>query len=170
MKQSLRGLRDVTRNFAFVLVMGACSSFIANSPVMAQDHTMSYQGTLIQNEVQASDGLYQLTVALYGDPQGKDVIWTDSYTTEVNNGIFNIQLGSRKALPDPKTMDQPLWLGVSVNGTDELRPLTKLGAVPIALNVADQAITLKKLAPEVISVLGSGQDGQAMKSFRRSLG
>jgi hypothetical protein len=160
MKQSLRGLRNVTRGFAFVLVMMGLS--LLGSPVTAQDHTMSYQGTLNQNEASVSDGLYQLKVTLHADPQGKNAIWTDTYSTEVKGGIFTIQLGLGKALPDSKTMDQPLWLGVSVNGTDEQRPLTKLGAVSLALNVADQAITLKKLAPEVISVFGSTQDDQAM--------
>jgi hypothetical protein len=155
MKQSLRGLRNVTRNFAFVLAIACLSSLTANSPVMAQNHVMSYQGSLARSAdvSSAPDGLYQLTVTLYADPQGVNAIWSDSYSTQVKGGIFNIQLGSGKALPDSKTMDQPIWLGVSINGTDELRPLTKLGAVSLAMNVTDQAITVKKLAPEVLGLL-----------------
>jgi len=153
-------LRQVTRSFVLVLIMAGLSLF--GSLLLAQNHIMSYQGTLDQNEAVVSDGLYQLVVTLYGDPKGENAIWTDNYLTEVKGGIFNIMLGSGKALPDSKTMDQPIWLGISSNGTDELRPLTKFGVVPFALNVADQAITLKKLAPEVISMLGPTQKDQAM--------
>ncbi len=143
-------LRFVTRNFAFVLVLIGLS--LSGSLVNAQ-YTMSYQGTLTQNDAPVSDGLHQLTVTLYSDPLGNEAFWTDTYATEVKNGIFNLQLGSGKSLPDSKTLDRSLWVGVSVNGTAEMRPLTKLVAVPMALNVADRAVTINKLAPEVMSLL-----------------
>ncbi len=144
-------LRDVTRNFAFVLVLIGLS--LSGSQVRAQQYTMSYQGTLTQNESPVSDGLHQLTVTLYSDPFGNETLWTDTYTTEVKNGIFNLQLGSGKSLPDSKTLDRAVWVGVSVYGTAEMRPMTKLGVVPIALNVADKSITAVKISDELMSTI-----------------
>jgi hypothetical protein len=122
---------------------------------------MSYQGTLTQNEAPVSDGLHQLTVTLYGDPMGNEALWTDTYATEVKNGIFNIHLGSGKSLPDSKTLDRSLWLGASVNGTEELRPLTRLTPALYALNVSDQSITKEKLAPDVMAMMMSDKGSQA---------
>lgn len=160
-----RGLGVVTPSVLFVLVLTSLSALTGSSRVMAQNHVISYQGSIDQNQAPLDKGGWgvNLTVTLYADPQGNTAIWQDNFTTQVNNGIFNISLGSGKPLPSPQTLDRQLWLGVAVNGTDELRPLTKLAAVPLALNVADEAISIKKLAPDVVKILtGVNQTPQAL--------
>jgi len=51
-------------------------------------------------------------------------------------------------------MNQPLWIGISVDGTQEMQPLTRLAAVPYALNIPDQSVTMAKLSPEVAAGIG----------------
>jgi hypothetical protein len=143
------------------------SLLIPNSPALAQtSRIISYQGTVAASGVPLS-GVTEITVTLYGDPQGTQNIWTDSYTTQITGGVFNLQLGSNKDLPEGKLLDRQLWLGISVNGAPELRPLTQLGAAFVALNVADQSITKEKLAPEVITMMKGHdrQDPQAATGF-----
>ncbi len=48
-------------------------------------------------------------------------------------------------------MDKQLWVGVSVNGTAESLQRTQLSAVPMAINVADSAITTAKIADGAIT-------------------
>jgi len=133
--------------FAMLLFLSV-SSFAQSSPVI------SYQGTLEQNGSLAPDGKYEIVVTLYSNSQGTEPIWSDTYISEVHNGIFNVQLGSRKKLPDSKTLDGQLWLGAKINGETELKPLTNLSASPLALNVIDKSITIGKLSDELMLFLG----------------
>lgn len=114
--------------------------------------TISYQGLLAYSDgTPVPDGEHQITITLYADPGGRRAIWSDSYTTQVSGGLFNIYLGEGKKLPDPATMNAPLWIGTGLNGADEMRPLTPLSAVPYALNVPDRAITTDKLADGAVT-------------------
>ncbi len=116
--------------------------------------TVSYQGILADNGGKLSDGTYDLTVTLYSDPEGHNYVWRDDYSTTITNGLFNVSLGSgTMPLPKAAIMDKPLWVGVSVNGGAELRPLVALSAVPMALNVADNAITAKKMGTDFVGAI-----------------
>ena len=109
---------------------------------------ISYQGLLTDPDGTAvPDGNYDITVVLYGDASGKQRIWQDTYTVPVYNGIFNIYLGSgATGLPEPAEMSRPLWIGTTINGTDEFSPLTPLSSSPYALNLQDNSVTTGKLA------------------------
>jgi hypothetical protein len=117
--------------------------------------TMSYQGQVMTSDNVAANGIHQITASLYSDHLGKNSIWHAEYSAEIVNGVFNILLGSGKSpLPDVPEMNRSLWVGIRVDGGEEMRPLTQLSAVPYAMNVPDKSITLAKLAPEVL--FGSG--------------
>ncbi|HEY3875214.1 MAG TPA: hypothetical protein VGM92_07035 [Candidatus Kapabacteria bacterium] len=76
-----------------------------------------------------------------------------------SSGVFNMMLGSSgNPLPDAQAMDRPLWLGISIDGAPELRPLSQLSASPFALNVADSSITAQKLNVNYVSSISV--DGQ----------
>jgi hypothetical protein len=146
--------------FSRRLVLLCCSLLVVGlsllaSLVQAQQYTISYQGTLNFDSAPVSDGKYQMTITLYSNPMGTEILWTDTYSTEIQKGTFNLLLGAGKPLPDVKTLDKQLWLGVSVDGAPELKPLTKLGSAPMALNVADEAITKEKLAPDVLLMMAN---------------
>lgn len=114
---------------------------------------ISYQGLLASAQGSPlADGEYRITVTLYGDEQGSSQIWQDTYAAMVQGGVFNIYLGSgRNPLPEPGRMNQALWIGTRVEGSDELRPLTRLSATPYAINVPDNSITTHKLADGAVT-------------------
>lgn len=114
---------------------------------------ISYQGLLTSSQGSPlADGEYSITVTLYGDEQGSDKVWQDTYTAKVLGGVFNIYLGSgNTALPTPDRMNKALWIGTRVDGSEELRPLTRLSATPYAINVPDHAITTDKLADGAVT-------------------
>lgn len=122
-------------------------------PATDVPRTISYQGLLTSTDgVPFADGEYGITVTLYGDEQGTRPVWRQTCTTQVSGGIFNLYLGTREApLPGTAEMNAPLWVGTSVNGGAEMRPLTPLSASPYALNVPDRAITGGKLAPGAVT-------------------
>ena len=115
--------------------------------------TISYQGLISTPDGGAiADGSYEITVTIYGDAEGKSVVWRNSYTTDVRGGLFNLYLGGADApLPGAGALNRPLWVGTQVAGSGELRPLTPLSASPYALNVADKAVTAEKLAAGAVT-------------------
>lgn len=142
-------------------ILAACTLFLAGalsasaqSTITATDvpRTISYQGLLSSTDgTPFADGEYGITITLYGDANGRTPIWNDSYRTQVNDGLFNLYLGEGKPLPGAEAMNRPLWIGTSVNGAPEMRPLTPLAASPYAFNVPDKAITGNKIADGTIT-------------------
>jgi len=105
-------------------------------------------------------------VTLYGDETGTKKIWQGSYTTNVVGGVFAVALGTGDyPLPETKDLDHDLWIGVTLIGGEELRPLAAVSAVPLALNVPDGSITKSKLNTEYVGAIAingtsiSGQGG-----------
>ena len=116
---------------------------------------ISYQGQLTTANGQAMNGTHKITATLYSDHLGTNAVWQGSYSAEITGGVFSVELGAgSQKLPDNAAMNQPLWVGIKVDGGDEMQPLTKLAAAPYALNVPDRSITMAKLAPDVVLGIG----------------
>ena len=111
-------------------------------------HTISYQGIVTSTSGEPiTDGNYDIVVTLYADSEGQVIVWQDTYTTNIVDGLFNLYLGSgEEPLPTSGAMDRSLWVGTQIDGTPEMRPLTPLTSSPYAMNVSDKAITSEKLA------------------------
>jgi len=117
---------------------------------------LSYQGQVKQTDGTPMNGTHTITASLYSDSHGKNTVWRGSYSAEVVNGVFTILLGSGNSpLPDVFAMNRPMWVGVSVDNQEEMKPFAQLAGVPYALNIPDQSVTMAKLSPEVISSIGS---------------
>ena len=159
-----RNLVLLTVAFALCFVQGLRAQNLTTTDV---PRILSYQGH-ITNADQVVTGVHPITIRLYSDPEGKHKLWEDTYATEVKDGIFSVLLGSQTALPSTERLNKPIWLGVSVAGTDELRPLTQFTTAPYALNVPDKSITMGKLSDDVLSTLMTSngpQDKQASPNW-----
>ncbi|MEP7233876.1 MAG: hypothetical protein ABI778_01150 [Ignavibacteriota bacterium] len=169
MKKRLRvqntGRKHLLRGLTLLyLGLLACSSLVIRpsfaqqtGPSQATDvpRVISYQGVLSTATGQlVPDGKYPVTLKLYSDAQGTGYVWTDKYEVNVKGGVFTVLLGSGSSpLPRLVTIDQPLWVGVTVGNQAELRPLTAMSSVPYALNVPDNSITAKKMATDFVGKL-----------------
>lgn len=118
----------------------------------SSNHIISYQGSLLNRSGSPVQGQHELSFTLYSDPEGKKVVWKDSYALTVKDGIFSASLGGGAIkLPSPAQLDGQLWLGVSVDGEQEMRPLTQMGGTLFAFNVADGSITSSKIADGAVT-------------------
>jgi hypothetical protein len=141
------------RSICVTLLFAAVFPMTAQAQIPRQ---ISFQGILTDASGQAADdGNYLLTFRLYDNELGVSVLWTETQTTAVQSGVFNVMLG--KETPLSLTFNKPLWLGVSVDGAQEMRPRTALAASPYALH-ADVA---NAIAPGVGGIVRSvnGSDG-----------
>lgn len=148
------------KRLALYSLIAVCTALMAVHHTDAQQRsdldvprTISFQGLLTSNDGDPlPDGNYTVTVHLYGDANGTELLWQDAYTTGIRNGIFNIYLGSgNEILPGSNVLNRPLWIGTTVNGGEEMRPLTPLTASPYALNLPDNAVTTGKLADGAVT-------------------
>ena len=130
--------------------------FLGISVTLAQiPRTISYQGVLTDvsgNPI--TDGIYEMTFRLYEELSDGDALWEETQTVPVQDGLFNVALGSVTPLNLP--FDQPYWLGITVGAGTEMTPRIPLSASPYSLNahsIVDSAITGQKIA-----------DGQVVRS------
>jgi len=118
-------------------------------PAKDVPRTLSYQGMIKSSGGTALNGTHQITTSLFADPNNAGPIWQQTFTVEVKDGLFSVILGSgANPLPDNLTMDRPLWIGISIDGS-AMQQLTQLTAAPYALNVPNNSITFDKLSNEL---------------------
>ncbi len=115
--------------YLFLFFVFALTQFIsAQIP-----HTISYQGVLTDNKGNlVPDGNVSLTFRLYNASEGGDTLWQETRHVAVSKGIFNVVLGSVEPLNLP--FDQEYWLGITIEGNNELTPRSALTASPYSLN------------------------------------
>jgi hypothetical protein len=136
-------------------VVGGIDTTIRQADV---PHIISYQGQIKSADGTATNGTHHITTTLYSDSRGINSVWQGAYDADIKDGIFTVMLGSGTSkLPQTDLLNQPLWIGIKVDGGEEMQPRGQLSAAPYALNVPDQSITLAKLSPEVaLSLAGGG--------------
>ena len=82
---------------------------------------ISYQGLLNDNLGSPLNGNYELTVRIYNQESAGSHLWEETHATvPVNNGLFNVLLGSVNPLT--VAFDEPYYMGLSINGAEELTP------------------------------------------------
>ncbi len=105
--------------------------------------TLSYQGVLTDASGTAvTDGSYSLTFKLYESATSGPLVWEETQSVTVANGIFSVILGSSTTLN--LLFNKQYWLGIAVDGGSELQPRIQLTSAAYSLNaqsVADSAVT-----------------------------
>ncbi|MDW8272577.1 MAG: hypothetical protein RML15_09245, partial [Bacteroidota bacterium] len=131
-----------------IVTLASAISVVAQVP-----RVMSFQGILTDGQGRLlPDGEYMLTVRLYERVDATEPIYVEQHRAVAVHGIVNLLIGSVEPLPWRIAFDRVYYVGISVNGSEELRPRTMLTAVPYALRaetavVADVA---KTLAPDAL--------------------
>lgn len=138
----------------FLLVFGSASVY-AQMP-----RTISYQGLLADDLGNpAPNGNHSLTVRLYEQPSGGTAIYEESQSASVIKGIFSIILGTSTPIPLSVPFDKAYFLGISVDGGNELVPRTPMTTAPYAISsgVAQVANSLSSTASGVVTNLNGGE-------------
>ncbi|MBC8145245.1 MAG: hypothetical protein H7X80_06635, partial [bacterium] len=76
---------------------------------------------------------------------------TEAQNVAVTRGVFNALIGSTIAIPTSMAFDRAYFLGVSVDGGEELSPRTPLTAVPYALHAVTADVAANVLAGAAIA-------------------
>jgi len=120
------------RIFCFLIVFGVLA--LLNLSAEAEvPQLISYQGVLTDDTGQiVADGTYQLTFSIYDVSSGGSALWTEVQDVPVTDGLFTAMLGSVTALLIE--FDTDYYMGISVEGGDELTPRVRLCSSPYSLS------------------------------------
>ncbi len=99
---------------------------------------VNYQGILTDSVGDPIDGTHKLTFKIYPDTSGMAVaLWTEVHpVVDVDQGLFNVILGSVSGLPESIFVDAERWLGIAVDLDPEMAPRMRITSVPWAYRAA----------------------------------
>ncbi|HRP01581.1 MAG TPA: hypothetical protein PLE30_02925 [Candidatus Kapabacteria bacterium] len=132
---------------------------------MAQSRLITYQGNILDQQDKPFQGPVQMTFELFDKEFGGTQLWSEIQNVSLNNGYFNVYLGSVVPFADDFKFNRELWVQVTVgNGAPFKRsPLTMVPAAfasqfsdvaGLAQDIPDGSVTLPKLADEVKNMGG----------------
>jgi len=106
-----------------------------------------------------TSGEYNILFSLYTSKEGGKAVWSELHEKViVEDGEINVQLGGA-SVPNPLNLsfNRLYYLGIKLNGNDELTPRIELLPSPfsirtlVANNVRDNSITANKIAPNSVT-------------------
>ena len=91
--------------------------------------TMNYQGKLTDADGVAIDDTCTITFRIYNAPTDGDLLWYQTMTVNVVNGLFDVQLDLSINGGDTLKFDRPYWMALQVRSDPEMTPREKLAPV-----------------------------------------
>jgi hypothetical protein len=147
-----RGLLVLSFCIGIALLLGAC----------ATDRQLGYQAVLTgPGGIPVANGDYTVNVKFWDALTGGTLIYQDTQTVAVTNGILNIAIPDLIAEAnslDPADFSQPLWVELIING-ETLSPRQKLLGTPYAFTVVGGAVVSLKSGQEAPLVANYPQRG-----------
>jgi hypothetical protein len=166
-KEHLPGLILNITTILIVAIMLLVSKAIAKPSIAQSTQSfssgmLSYQGTLSDALGNPVTGSYDMTLRIYASASGSTFLWEESRSgmnaVPVNNGLFDLMLGSLLPIPSSVWEQTELYLGVKIGSDAEMTPREKLAVVPsaamaqvaqLAISVPDASIKSRHFAPTV---------------------
>jgi hypothetical protein len=103
------------------------------APNMSMD-VLSYQGTLVDSSGNPVTGDQDITFRIYNHATDPTPLWEEAHTgtnaVPVQNGLFNVMLGSLNPIPDSVWDEAELFLGIQIGTEDEMTPREVINLLP----------------------------------------
>ena len=113
------------KNTLCILVVILLALISTSSAAVPQ--LINYQGVLTDSLGNNVNDTVDITYTIYDAPSSGSTVWTETQTSiVVNDGQFNVFLGSVTQLIDTVFNDTVRYLGIQVNSDPEISPRTRL--------------------------------------------
>ena len=120
---------------------------------------LANQGYLADSAGLALSGSHDLTFSLYDDDQATNpALWTETLTVSFVDGTYSVVLGEDQAIDEALLHQYPLFLGLSVDGGQELTPRYEVVSVPYSvlsstsINVDGGTVNAISVAADTVTV------------------
>ena len=141
--------------FTLVIVAGM---LIVNHALAAPDNSLaqqeasisqlSYQGTLLDSSGEPVTGVVDIAFTIYNHPTEESPLWTEGHSgmnaVSIQNGLFNVKLGSLIPIPQNVWDETDLYLGIRVGTDPEMTPRELINLLPpsIATGSLDPSVMM----------------------------
>ncbi len=113
----------------FMINILLCLTLMLSLGYSQSSRMLNFQGKLMENSVAVNDNV-NFTFTIYSDSAGTEVLWTeDQLNKKVINGIYQVKLGSVVEIPDTLFDGNERFLGIRINGGNELVPRFQFSSV-----------------------------------------
>lgn len=127
----------------------------AVSPGQAQvPPQLAHQGRLTTANGTPVEGAVTFHFRLYDRGVGGDPLWAETREVPVENGYYTVTLGEMEPLPIAAFTGTPLYLGVQIDGDDEMSGRVVLTSVPYAFRAATADNATGAISPRSVTVGG----------------
>jgi hypothetical protein len=162
MEKSIRFKHLLLSNM--ILVITIFSGLFVYRAVAAPDNTpatpnmsmdvLSYQGTLVDNSGNPVTGDQDMTFRIYNHATDPTPLWEEAHTganaVPVQNGLFNVMLGSLNPIPDSVWDEAELYLGIQIGTEGEMTPREVINLLPP--QIAPGSLDPDVLVPQSLSL------------------
>ena len=127
----------------FTRVFFLCFAGLLIAPLAnAAPSLLTHQGRLVGSDNQPLNGTVTLTFAMYNQSDGGSPLWQQVLSIAADDGYYTVALDVDSTLEGALEEDA-LYLGVTIDGYDEMSPRAPIGAVPYALRakIAEKGVT-----------------------------
>lgn len=122
--------------FAKVTLLVASLCLLAAGVFAQAPGTLTYQGKLTDNALDAVDYAVDVTFSIYASEDVEEVpLWTEVHVGLTPNelGIFTVELGALEPFPLGLFDGSVRYLGITVGTDDEMAPRQKITSAPYAM-------------------------------------
>jgi hypothetical protein len=113
-----------------VLLMVLCTQ------AFAVPRLLQYQGRLTDAAGTPLNGAQTVVFSIYSAASGGSLLWTESQSPTVANGLFNVLLGGTTAFPSNLFDGSNRFLAIKVGGDPEMTPRQQVASVGYAMRAA----------------------------------
>jgi hypothetical protein len=118
--------------FPAIIICALSVLAVLAAAAFAVPQVINYQGELSDSSGNPVNGDVSVVFAIYNAPAGGDVLWSETQTVTVADGVFNVLLGVQNALSADVFDHGDTYLGVKVDTDAEMSPRQLLASVPYA--------------------------------------
>lgn len=120
-------------------------------------HILNFQGYLVDEEGPITGSL-EATFRIYNEPTGGEMLWQETDSIFVENGLYSLNLGEINPLDI--SLDSDLWIGIQITGRPEMYPRYRQASVPFTFTaeysdssatITDGSVTSGKLANNAVT-------------------
>ena len=118
----------------FTRILFTTSLLILPLQASALPNIFTHQGHITNADSNPITGTSNVTFNLYTVPTEGSSVWSETVAVTFDSGFYHVTLGSETALDmDLFTSGESLYLGVTLEGVNEMTPRTEITSVPHAL-------------------------------------
>lgn len=148
----------------FIIILEFIILLSYNFSVWAIPRYINYQGELTDQNDQVLNGSYNIIFRLFAVEDGGTSFWSEQHTAVLNDGIYNVQLGSVIPFPSIVFDKEELYLELEMETEGEiLYPRLHITAVAFSIK-AENADTIDNIhvsdSPEANKLLALDSSGQ----------